>query len=101
MILQPVVENAIRHAVSERTEPVQIRISASRRDGRLRLEVQDDGPGLPQGWSLESGAGVGLQNVRGRLAAHFGTAFQLRVQPAKPHGVSVQMEMPFQPAGSS
>lgn len=101
MILQPVVENAIRHAVSECTEPVQIRISASRRDGRLRLEVQDDGPGLPQGWSLESGAGVGLQNVRDRLAAHFGTTFDLRVEPVTPHGVSVLMEMPFQPAGSS
>ncbi len=69
MILQPLVENSIKYAVSASTRPVTIRIAAREAEGLLVLTVADDGPGKVG----ESGStGIGLGNVRQRLAARFG-----------------------------
>ncbi|MGD8276423.1 MAG: histidine kinase [Gemmatimonadota bacterium] len=68
-LLQPIVENAIHHAVAPRSGPGRIDITARVRDGRLRLEVRDDGPG-PGAQAVD---GLGLATTRARLEKRFGT----------------------------
>src|SRR5436309_3967638 len=63
LILQPVVENAIQHAIAPRATPGRINIAAKQRDGLLRLEVKDNGPGIDSSQSDAELRGVGLNNV--------------------------------------
>src|SRR5882672_6418392 len=72
LILQPVVENAIQHAVAPRTAQSHIDIKAQRLDGLLRLEVKDNGPGIASKSDLLELRGVGLNNVRARLSQAYG-----------------------------
>ncbi|HEX8352503.1 MAG TPA: histidine kinase [Pyrinomonadaceae bacterium] len=97
LILQPVIENAIRHGVAPRAAPGHVEVTARRVDGTLRLSVRDDGPGLgPEGWRGES-AGVGLLNVRSRLARLYGSAYDFQVADAPGGGVAVLLAIPFEP----
>jgi two-component system, LytTR family, sensor kinase len=70
MILQPLVENSVKYAVSAVTRPVTITLAAREELGELVVTVSDDGPGLPKGSA--QGLGIGLANVRDRLLARFG-----------------------------
>lgn len=71
LILQPLVENAVRHGIARRAAAGLIEISAAREAGQLRLQVRDDGPGLPEDFAAED-EGVGLRNTRARLARLYG-----------------------------
>ena len=77
MILQPLVENSVKYGVAPVGRPVTITLAAREEHGRLVLTVADDGPGAPPPGSSEmasgAGCGIGLQNVRDRLAARFGS----------------------------
>lgn len=68
LIIQPLVENAIRHGISHRAVGGMVRVTAERADGRLEIRVQDDGVGLPAGWTAEASGGVGLAVTRERIA---------------------------------
>lgn len=70
MILQPLVENSVKYAVSPVSRPVTITLAAREEFDRLVITVGDDGPGVPQGTT--HGFGIGLANVRDRLEARFG-----------------------------
>jgi len=70
MILQPLVENSVKYAVSAVTRPVTISVAAREELGELVITVSDDGPGVPKG--SVHGLGIGLANVRDRLQARFG-----------------------------
>ena len=70
LILQPLVENAIRHGIAPRPEPGTIEIDARRDNGTLHLSVMDDGPGLQA--KDQAAAGIGLANTRARLQALYG-----------------------------
>lgn len=73
LILQPIVENAVRHGISPRVEGGHVTIEASVEAGRLRVSVQDDGPGIGNGDSENAlSRGYGLRNVRDRLFTRFG-----------------------------
>ena len=72
MILQPLVENSVKYGVAPVSRPVRINLAAREEHGRLVLTVADDGPGAPPDAS-GAGCGIGLQNVRDRLAARFGS----------------------------
>jgi two-component system LytT family sensor kinase len=92
LVLQPVVENAIRHAISQRAGG-RVTIAARRDQGWLRLSVSDDGPGVPDGRVEE---GVGLANTRARLEQLYGVRDALRLVTALPEGgLRVEMTMPF------
>jgi two-component system LytT family sensor kinase len=96
LILQPLVENSIRHAVAVRVEPVRIEITARRIGTNLELTVRDDGPGLnrPAGPPRTTG-GVGLANTRSRLEHLYGASQQLRLETPEPGGLRVVVMLPF------
>ncbi len=94
LILQPLVENAIKYGVSRSTRPVTITIRASHDGGILRLEVSDDGPGAKPGAKAAGGAGIGLANVRDRLQARFGAAAGLTTEPPAEGGFRVTLSLP-------
>jgi outer membrane biosynthesis protein TonB len=91
MILQPLVENSIKYAVSATTRPVTIRISAREADGLLVLTVADDGPGKASG---NGGTGIGLANVRNRLAARFGDFAHVDSGPLPAGGYATVLTIP-------
>jgi two-component system LytT family sensor kinase len=90
-ILQPLVENAIRHGVSKRIETGLIEITAVRSDGEVVLSVRDNGPG----YAAESEAGVGLANTRARLETLFGDEGKLEVVNAEAGGTIATVRFPF------
>jgi two-component system LytT family sensor kinase len=76
MLLQPLVENAVRHGISPKVEGGKITIRAIQQDGALRMEIEDDGVGL-QKESLNPGEGVGLQNITKMLDSLYGEKLSL------------------------
>ncbi len=97
-ILQPLVENSIRHGISARPGHGVIEVSAWVEHGVLRLRVRDDGPGLPPGWSLEATAGVGLSNTRERLRHLYGDRQKFEIAPAEGGGVRADITLPARQA---
>src|SRR4051812_45553114 len=96
LIVQPLVENALRHGLAPRVEPGRIRVRACRENGATRIDVEDSGVGLPPGWSLASTAGTGLRNLASRLDAEFGGGASLDVTPAQEGGVLATVRVPFE-----
>lgn len=80
LVLQPLVENALRHGIASRPDAGLLEIGARKEGDRLVLWVRDDGPGLRGGPTRPGGDGVGIPNVRARLAALHGELAELRVE---------------------
>jgi signal transduction histidine kinase len=95
LILQPLIENALKHAIAPREEGGRLRIEAHTDQRMLRLVVQDDGPGLPVGVNLGEGRGVGFRNTRERLSVLYGEHQKLKVRFARP-GLRIEIELPFE-----
>lgn len=93
MVLQPIVENAVRHGLGQSEEPVLIRVSISRVNGQLALTVQDDGPGCPD--PVFSEKGIGLPNTRNRLQRLYGARATFLVENRVPQGVQVTITLPY------
>jgi LytS/YehU family sensor histidine kinase len=98
LILQPIVENAIRHGVSQRAAHGHVELRASRAGALLRLEVRDNGRGLPEGAEAcrSSKGGVGLANTRARLQQLYGAGYSFDLANSPAGGVVVTMEIPLQ-----
>jgi hypothetical protein len=94
LILQPMVENAVKHGIAKRVQGGAIRIAASRANGTLTLRVYNDGPGLPAGWE-RTHTGIGIANVRTRLQRLYPDAFELSMRNQEPGGVEVSLSVPF------
>jgi two-component system, LytTR family, sensor kinase len=95
LILQPVVENAIQHAIAPRATRGQINIEAKRLNNLVRLEVRDNGPGIASNEALIRTEGVGLSNVRARLYQIYGSDFRFELMNGRDGGLTVVMEIPF------
>ncbi len=97
MILQPLAENAIKHAIAIQEQGGSITVSVGRLDNDLQLQVADNGPGaeIIDG-NLYRESGVGLVNTKERLQALYKTKFSLVVSHNKPTGVKVDILMPFE-----
>jgi len=93
-VLQPLVENAILHAVAPRKAGGRVAITARRRGDHLQLEVCDDGPGMPLPVP-PSGAGLGLRLLRDRLALLYAGQASLTLQPAEGGGVRATIDLPL------
>jgi two-component system, LytTR family, sensor kinase len=103
LILQPIVENALRHGIAPRSAPGRIEISAKRDNGSLRIQVRDNGPGLPA-ISKPNGRfreGLGLANTRERLAQLYGGSHRLELENAPEGGLVVTLEIPARPGPES
>jgi two-component sensor histidine kinase len=100
LILQPMVENAVKHGIAKRVTGGTIRIAAARSNGTLRLSVYNDGPGLPEGWE-KSQSGIGIVNTRTRLQGLYGTQFDLTLRNQQPNGVEASVSVPYVPAVDS
>ena len=94
-VLQPLVENAIRHGTGALLRSGHVQVSARRVGDRLTLKVEDDGVGLPEGWRLEDHAGVGLSNIARRLEEIYGSEHTFVVAGRAESGVRVQIALPF------
>ncbi len=100
LLLQPLVDNAVKHGISHRTAGGEIRISAARQNGDLRLEVRDNGPGLSNS-GTDRGCRVGLKVTRERLEALYGQNQHVELESPPEGGVSVSVRIPFQTAEHS
>ncbi|MGC4082318.1 MAG: sensor histidine kinase [Vicinamibacterales bacterium] len=93
-LLQPLVENALRHGVARKPGRARIDLTATLDADRLVIEVTDDGAGLASGFDLERDAGTGLRNIRGRLQQLYGTAARLTIASRPSGGTCVRVELP-------
>ncbi len=98
LVLQPLVENAVRHGPGSRGDGGCIRVSAALNGPWLDLEVADDGPGIPQRGALVAG-GVGLATTRERLALLYGSAHRFTAGNEPSGGFAVRMRIPYRPLG--
>jgi signal transduction histidine kinase len=96
LLLQPLVENAIRHGIASRIEPGTVEICASRiSDDRLQLEIRDDGRGLDRESDVTTRRGVGLTNIRSRLEQLYGGGHRFTLENQSGGGVAVRITLPF------
>ena len=98
LILQPLIENAIKYAVTPSEDGGTIRIGARTHHGQLMITIADDGPGLENGppKGVKNGSGVGLKNTRERLKQLYGEAQALTLAPASPHGLIIAINIPME-----
>lgn len=95
MILQPLVENAIKYGIAPRAEGGTIEIAASRANGHLNLKIADDGLGIPFGDVANLVHGVGLANTRARLKHLYGAEHHFELKPRDGGGLRVSLQIPF------
>jgi LytS/YehU family sensor histidine kinase len=95
LLLQPLVENAIKHGIAKRSAGGSVRVSGVRMEGTLCLCVYNDAPDYPIDWEAP-GMGVGLSNLRARLRILHGDATQLELRAADDRGVEVTLRLPFE-----
>jgi two-component system LytT family sensor kinase len=95
MLLQPLVENCIKHGLSSKVEGGTIRIRTGRADGKVNLLVEDDGVGIPESklaTLLERG--IGVSNVNERLKVLFGNEYRMWIDSQPGQGTRIQIEVP-------
>lgn len=93
LILQPMVENAIKHGIAKRVQGGTIRMAAARSNGTLTVRIYNDGPSLPSDWE-QSAAGIGINNVRTRLQTLYGSRCELKLQNQR-GGVEAAVSIPY------
>jgi two-component system LytT family sensor kinase len=91
LILQPLVENAIRHGVASHIGPGLVQLVTKRRDQTLLIEIRDNGPGMP----TNAREGLGLRNTHERLRQTYGLKYSLEVRNQGESGVVVSCELPY------
>lgn len=91
MLLITLAENAVKHGIEPKPGPGRIALRARRESGTLRLEVKDDGVGLRPG----AGGGLGLQNLRAQLQAHYGARASLRLESREGGGTRAMLSLPL------
>jgi two-component system, LytTR family, sensor kinase len=95
LILQPLVENSIKHAVDPDSGSVRIAVRAAREDGQLRVEVEDDGPGLAAAVQSATNHGIGLSNTAKRLERLYGADQEFAMRNADRGGLLVSIRLPY------
>lgn len=95
LMLQPLVENAIKHGIAKRARGGSVRVSASRCQDHLTLTVYNDGPALTAAGTREATTGVGMSNLRSRLQILYGDGFALSLSDQPPEGVQAQVSLPY------
>lgn len=100
MLLQPLIENSIRHGLSSKVDGGMIRVRSRLHDGRLHVTVEDDGVGIPEGQlSTLFQQGIGVSNVNERLKVLFGHDYRMWVDSRPGEGTTTGIEMPARQSG--
>ncbi|HEU4995999.1 MAG TPA: histidine kinase, partial [Gemmatimonadaceae bacterium] len=99
LILQPIVENAVRHGISTISTAGRLEVSAECMGDTLRLVVRDDGPG-PNEKAASPGSGMGLRNTKERLAQMYGQTAELRIEGDAASGTTVTITVPLSAASA-
>jgi len=95
MLLQPIVENAIKHGLAPRLAGGQIRLRTQRRDGRLSIQIEDNGLGMSAERLAEVyGGGIGISNVHERLRLLYGDQFEMDIRSREGEGTQIRIEIP-------
>jgi len=95
MLLQPMVENSIKHGLAPRLEGGQIHIRTVHSDGRLAIEVRDNGLGIsPERLAEVYGGGIGISNVHERLRLLYGDQFKMDIRSQEGQGTEIHIEIP-------
>jgi two-component system, LytTR family, sensor kinase len=95
MMLQPIVENGIRHGIGRRRGSGTIEVRARGIDERLEINIYDDGPGLPPGFSEAAAEGIGIRNTRERLQHIFPGTSAMSIENNPAGGVAVTINLPL------
>ena len=98
LLLQPLVENALKHAVAPRADGGRVEVGVRREGDALVLTVADDGPGLAPGTEHRNGRGVGLRNTRERLERLYGDAHAFALRPREGGGLVAEVRVPYHPS---
>jgi len=95
MLLQPIIENAIRHGLAPKLEGGEIRLRTRLLDGRLTIEVEDNGIGISSERLTQIyGEGIGISNVHERLRLLYHDQFQMDIQSREGEGTQIRIEIP-------
>ncbi|MEO1053139.1 MAG: histidine kinase [Bacteroidota bacterium] len=94
LLLQPIVENAIRHGLSKQVSAKRLSIKGSRVNSGMLLKVENEGPHLPKNWSIEDIKGIGLTNTVERIRQLYGESGAIRLNNVE-SGVSVEIQLPL------
>jgi two-component system, LytTR family, sensor kinase len=95
MLLQPMIENAIKHGLAPKLEGGQIHLRTRRNDGRLLIEVQDNGLGIPEDrLGTVYAEGIGISNVHERLRLLYGDQFKMDIRSQSGQGTQIHIEIP-------
>jgi two-component system, LytTR family, sensor kinase len=95
LLLQPLLENALRHGIGGRTEAGSISITSAKENGRLSIVVADNGAGLPNNWQLKTSSGIGLANTIARLQQLYGENHRFDIKNRDEGGVEVEIVIPL------
>jgi two-component system LytT family sensor kinase len=95
MLLQPIVENCLKHGLAPKLDGGKIQLRTVNRDGRLHIEIEDNGVGISEEKMPHVYVeGIGLSNVRERLRVLYGTDFQLQIESRTGQGTLIKIEIP-------
>lgn len=94
LLLQPIVENSLKHGIAKRAQGGRVRIAVARENGNLMLRIYNDGPKLSPDWKTTS-SGVGLSNLQSRLQGLYGTRFEFELENAASGGVEAKVLIPY------
>src|ERR1017187_7665246 len=101
MLLQPIIENSIRHGLSSKVDGGMIRVRSRLSNGRLHVTVEDDGVGIPEAkLATLFGQGIGVSNVNERLKVLFGDDYRMWIDSRLGEGTSTGIELPEQASGT-
>lgn len=98
LLLQPLVENAVRHGIAPRATGGSLQIFARRVSDTLELRVEDDGSGLSADYAERASRGCGIRNTEGRLRALYGQSARFEVAARPGGGVAVDISLPYRPS---
>lgn len=97
LILQPIIENALKHGLRESSENGELRIEISIKDNQLVVMVEDNGVGLPENWDIKKSSGVGLKNTYERLKYHYDDKFDFSINKnLNGKGINVRLVIPME-----
>jgi two-component system LytT family sensor kinase len=95
LIVQPLVDNALRHGLAQQVAPGQVAVDVRRDGAALVIHVNDTGAGVPHGWRMESSGGTGLANIAARLRVLYGEEASIHAGPHPDRGFAVVIRLPF------